>query len=473
MVNSPSEQGASADMSSAPWIVPLRAGNGPRYLQIARMIGRAIEAGTLRPGDQIPTQRALASRLGVDLTTVTRAYAHARQQGWISATTGRGSFVARPTAAREDSAVADLGMNVPPTHGGLDALLRQGLDALLQAHGACDLSSYEPAAIADQVLDAGRDWLRPALGAQTLQQPLLLAAGTQAALCAILMRSCRQDDAVLCDPLTYPGFLLAARSLRLRIVPVQGDDAGMRPDALQAALDGVNARLLYLNPTLHNPTTRTMPTARRQAIAAVLRERQLTLIEDDPYRPLLTDAPAPLTHWTGGVRSFYVASLSKTIWPSLRMAFVLAPDQAAADEVQDCLRATGMGCSPLLAGLAAQWMASGQARRMVGEVQREARLRQAAARELLPQAQADAQGLHAWLPLPPHWTQQLFMHALQERGIAVAPAQAFAVDGQGPEAVRLSLGAAAGIAQLRTTLESVARLWHSGAARSTRARAVV
>lgn len=463
-----------SDRHPTHWITPLRIGSGPRYLQIARMIEHAIESGALHPGDQIPTQRALAEQLGVDLTTVTRAYAQARKQGWISATTGRGSFVAQPALATDDAGMVDLGMNVPPTPPGLDALLRQGLDELLQTQGTRQLSSYDPVTIAEQALQAGRDWLKPALGAQALHQPLLLAAGTQAALCSILMSCCRTGDTVLCDPLTYPGFLLAARRLQLRIVAVEGDEAGMRPDALQATLHATNARLLYLNPTLHNPTTHTMPAERREAIAAVLRQQQVTLIEDDPYRPLLSDAPPPLTHWTGGERSYYVASLSKTVWPSLRTAFVLAPGQAMADEVQDCLRATGMGGSPLLAGMAAQWMASGQARRMAREVQREARLRQAVARELLPpQARADASGLHAWLPLPSHWSAPVFLHALQERGISVAPAAAFAVDGRGPEAVRLSLGAASDIAQLRPALEAVARLWHSGQARTIRMRPVV
>ncbi|WP_370679613.1 PLP-dependent aminotransferase family protein [Comamonas sp. GB3 AK4-5] len=454
--------------SEPDWVVPLRTGNGPRYLQIVRMIENAVETGNLQPGDQIPTQRALAQRLEVDLTTVTRAYARAREQGLVSATTGRGSFIATQPLHAESS-FTDLGMNVPPTPSWLHTSLNQGIEQLLRAQGMRNLSLYEPAALQAQLLQAGRQWLEPALPQLVQRQPLLLAAGTQTALCAILLSRCQRGEAVLCDSLTYPGFMLAARSLGLRLVPVAGDAQGMRPDALDEAQRASGARLLYLNPTLHNPSTLTMDARRRQEIAALLEQRQLTLIEDDPYRSLLPDAPPPLTEYTQGRRSFYLASLSKSVWPGLRCSFVLAPDQASADDVQDCLRATGMGASPLLAGLAAQWIASGQALRIAHEVQRESQLRQALARELLPkEAQAHSHGLHVWLPLPAHWPQQVFSHALQERGVGVATAQAFASAAHSPDAVRISLGAADSLAQLRPALEHIAALWNAGQARGSR-----
>lgn len=56
------------------WIRPLQEGAGPRYLQIARMVIHAVEEGRLATGDRLPPQRELARYLGVDLTTITRAY---------------------------------------------------------------------------------------------------------------------------------------------------------------------------------------------------------------------------------------------------------------------------------------------------------------------------------------------------------------------------------------------------------------
>ena len=70
------EQSTSLHVEERPtWLRPLVQGRDPRYLQIADQVARAVRQGTLKPGDQVPPQRWLASQLGVDLTTVTRAYA--------------------------------------------------------------------------------------------------------------------------------------------------------------------------------------------------------------------------------------------------------------------------------------------------------------------------------------------------------------------------------------------------------------
>ncbi len=57
------------------WVADITTGSGPRYLAIANAIGAAMDRGALAPGDRLPPHRALAAALGVDLTTVTRAYA--------------------------------------------------------------------------------------------------------------------------------------------------------------------------------------------------------------------------------------------------------------------------------------------------------------------------------------------------------------------------------------------------------------
>src|SRR5436305_1736063 len=90
---------------------------GPKYLAIADAIARDIEAGALQPGDRLPPQRMLAEALGVDLTTVTRAYGEAQRLGLIEGDGRRGSFVR--SKAVEPSGIpytepADAGMNAPP-----------------------------------------------------------------------------------------------------------------------------------------------------------------------------------------------------------------------------------------------------------------------------------------------------------------------------------------------------------------------
>ncbi len=87
--------------------------SGPIYQAIADAISREIEAGRLKPGSRLPTQRVLARQLGVTLTTVTRAYVEAQRRGLLSGEVGRGTFV-RPSALEiegPEPGVLDLAVN--------------------------------------------------------------------------------------------------------------------------------------------------------------------------------------------------------------------------------------------------------------------------------------------------------------------------------------------------------------------------
>lgn len=461
---------APRESAQISWTRPFRPKEGPRYIQIANMLAESIQSGVLQDGEQIPPQRALAAHLGVDLTTVTRAYAEARDRGLIASYGGRGSFI---LGSRETSAQAgvDLTMNIPPqpANGSMAQLVSAGLEQVLQRKRIEALSPYQDEPTTRSLLQAAQGWLKPALG-DLDSGGLALCSGSQSAIFAILSAHARAGDAILCDPLTYPGLILAAQQLGLRIVAVAGDADGMLPDHLEQACQESGARLLYLNPTFHNPTAHTMPAARRQAIAEVLLRHGLTLIEDDPYRYLLDDAPAPITCLTGGANTYYLASLSKCLWPSLRTAFVLPPRGNDGQGLLNGLRASSMGCSALLLALVEQWIRSGIARELVLEIQREARARQHLARTLLSHAfQTHPTGLHLWLPLPAHWHQERFTHALDDLGVSVAGADSFSVAPQGPDAVRISLGGAQDQALLGQALRKVEGLLKEDRRRGGRA----
>ena len=81
----------SAGRSS--WMPRVDGESGPIYLALADAIEADIASGRLRTGQRMPPQRALANALGIDLTTVTRAYGEARDRGLIEAVSGRGTFV--------------------------------------------------------------------------------------------------------------------------------------------------------------------------------------------------------------------------------------------------------------------------------------------------------------------------------------------------------------------------------------------
>lgn len=452
------------------WARPFKPKSGPKYIQIVNMISESIQSRVMQHGDQIPPQRTLAAHLGVDLTTVTRAYAEARNRGLIASYSGRGSFVMGVSEPVSQVSI-DLTMNIPPqpANGSMAERVGAGIAQLLARNSIESLSPYQDEPVDRSVLQAAQGWLRPALG-DLDSRDLIVCSGSQAAIFAILSAHARPGDTVLCDPLTYPGLLLAAEQLKLRLCAVASDAQGMLPDALEQARQANGARLLYLNPTFHNPTAHTMPLARRREIAEIIKRCDITLIEDDPYRYLLDDAPEPIATLTGGVNTYYLASLSKCLWPSLRTSFVLPPRGNDGQRLQISLRASSMGCSALLLALVEQWIRSGSAKELVQEIRREARARQQLARTLLSHPfQAHPTGLHLWLPLPAQWNQELFTHALNDEGVSIAGGHSFSVSPLTQDGVRISLGGASNQAVLAQALRKVEALLNQERRRGSRA----
>ncbi|WP_312483782.1 aminotransferase-like domain-containing protein [Stutzerimonas nitrititolerans] len=442
----------------AGWIKQLTPGAGPRYLQIADLIGQAIDSGELVAGDLIPAQRWLASKLNLDLTTVTRAYTEARNRGLIAAYSGRGSFVIGSAATQEHGEI-DLAMNIPPqlAAGSMADLVRTGIQEVLARQPIETLSQYQDGLSNRSAIQAAQAWLRPALDGLS-GQDLIACAGAQAAIAGILGAMARGGDTVLCEPLTYPGFLHAVRQLGLKVMAVDADEDGVMPDAIERCHAASGANLIYLNPTLQNPTARTMPESRRRDISSTLERLDMTLIEDDPYRYLVSDAPPPITTLSGGKGAYYLATMSKCIWPSLRTAFVMPPPGTDVSRLQQALRVSGTG-SALLLALAEQWIRSGVASHIIQEIQRETRARQTLARSLLPEdAYAHPTGLHIWLPLPTHWNQHLFAHALEDHKVAVACSESFNASAKACDAIRISTGGASNQTLLRLALTKVAKL---------------
>ncbi len=446
-------------MTDAPlWTPKLAASGGSLYLRIAAAIEDDITAGRLRPGDRLPSQRALADALGIDMTTVTRAYAEGRRRQVLDAVTGRGSFIAaRPDA---DAAPLDLAMILPPRPRGLALgdLIRRGLDDVLTRSDPDALMSYHPGAGLEAEKAAGAVWLNPALGDVTPDR-IAVASGAQAALTATLATLAAPGDTVLCEALTYPGLIGAAQALGLKLEGIAMTADGVAADALDEAAARTGARLVCLTPTMQNPTAAVTPVTQRIAIAEILRRRGLTLIEDDPYAPLLRH-PLPAIAALAPAQVWHIATLSKCLTPGLRTAFVAAPDAEAARRLTVTLRAFTQSPAPLMTALAARWIRSGAATDLRDAVREEAEARQALARRILPPGGgAHDSGLHIWQTLPPHWDRAALIAMARAEGLGLMPSDIFAVDPRAaPDAVRLALGAIPDRARLKTALQTLAAL---------------
>jgi DNA-binding transcriptional MocR family regulator len=256
-----------------------------------------------------------------------------------------------------------------------------------------------------------------------------------------LLLLCRPGDCVLTEALTFPGFRSAAQKLGLTVAGVAMDSEGVVPDALAKAIRARKPKAVYLTPTIHNPTTATMTTRRREDIAAILRRTTIPLIEDDAYGAL--DPSHALIATLIPDQTFVTTSLSKCLTPGLRVSFLTAPDAASSTALRGVLQSIAHMAPPLMVALVMEWLQSGEVEAIISAIRREACARQElAARILRGHAySAHPKGHHIWMPLPEGWSQMEFVAQLSRRGLGVVASDAFAV-GAPPQAIRLGLGAA-------------------------------
>ena len=442
------------------WLPQLAVQGGPRFLQIADALQAAVADGSLTPGDRLPSQRWLAAQLGIDLTTVTRAYDEARRRHLLEGRGARGTYIAAPKVAL--SAVLDLSMNTPPPPEGLDFedLLQQGLSQVMMHTDTQLLMTYHLGGGSDADRQAGAQWLAPMFGPLEAQQ-VLVCPGAQAAIAALLLALTEPGEVILAEPNTYPGLLAAARQFGRRLVAVEADQHGMLPQQLEQAWRQHQPRLVYLNPTLQNPTAITMPEGRRKALAKVARRCKLRIVEDDPYW-LLADAPPPPIARFAPEQVVYISTLSKCLSPGLRVAFVLLREPQERERFLVALRSFALMVAPLTAALATQWIVDGSAAQLMEGVRKEARQRHWMARDILAGRYSGAgDGLHLWLELPSYWSTAQLAHAAEREGIAVTPAQAFATNaeaGNALHAIRISLGSIKDRECLRAGLQRLSHL---------------
>ncbi|MFI6731325.1 PLP-dependent aminotransferase family protein [Nonomuraea sp. NPDC050451] len=308
---------------------------------------RAEIAG-LAAGDRLPSARDLVRRHGVSPVTVTRAFALLAAEGAVVTRPGSGTFVAARRDRSADGAGDTSWQTVVLADRSMPALTAGELlgpppGAITMAGGYLH-SSLQPAkALAAALARAARRpdaWDRaPVAGLAPLRtifarqaggdvgpDDVLVTSGGQSALSMVFRAIAAPGSPILVESPSYPGALLAARAAGLRPVPVPLDGDGIRPDLLADAFATTGARLLYCQPTFHNPTGAVLSPERRRQVVDVARAAGAFLVEDDFARHLGHGAPVPraLVANDRDGTVVYVTSLTKPASPSLRIGAVIA-----------------------------------------------------------------------------------------------------------------------------------------------------
>lgn len=431
------------------WLPELAQRSGPKYRAIAEAIGEDIAAGRLAERERLPTQRDLAYRLGVSLNTVSRAYADAIERGFLYGEVGRGTFVRTAGPLPADDPVEarlsrtaegpyDFSLNLPAV-GDSATYLSETLRDLADSNALPAFLDYQAEEDLTRHAQAGADWIEH-LGLAVSGRDVVLTNGAQHGLLVALLALLRPGDVLLTEAMTYAPIKTMAQHLGLKLYPVAMDAAGLSPAALDEACHATAAKTLYSLPTLHTPTTITMPEERRREITAVARRHDLTIIEDDVFGFLPPERPPPLAA-IAPERCLLVVSVSKSLAPGLRIGYLHVPEQLR-HAVRAAVKLTCWMPPPLMAEVAARWIGDGTADRLNRHQRTEARARQEIAARILGshRPQQDPHGFNLWLPLPPHWRADAFRAEAEIQNVKLLTAETFAIgQSEVAPAVRLCL----------------------------------
>ncbi|MBD0708201.1 hypothetical protein BU197_07240 [Streptomyces sp. CBMA291] len=353
-------------------------GTGPLPRRLADALRELAERGDVAGGTLLPSQRELASVLGVSRSTVTAAYGLLESEGRLESVRGSGSrlrasgapdgYVTEGRLVSFDARVrtgggadpVDLSSGALPGLGtvaeAVAALSGEGLGALLTEDG------YHPYGL--PALREGIAAYYRAAGVPTEAEQILVTAGSQQAVWLVAQALVEPGDTVVVEDPTYRGALEALRARGARLVPVGGDGPGGEgPAALRRLAGHARPRLVYLQPTVHNPTGHTLDEAARREWRRVLMDLELFTVEDTSCaelflgaagsagaaavggafpggeragaprvadqagEPLAEAAPVPLAAGLPMGSTVTVGTLSKLFWGGLRVGWIRSSPQ--------------------------------------------------------------------------------------------------------------------------------------------------
>lgn len=426
------------------WKPDLSKMAGPKYAALAQLLEEDIKSGKLAAGTKLPPQRELADFLDLNLSTISKAYKLCGQKGLLSASVGNGTYVASDAAAetvllcgRENAHIIEMGAIVPSVTCNL--MVKQYTESLMKRPDALQLFSYGAPGGTKRQRRAGVTWLRKS-GLDTDQEHIVLAAGGQNAITATLGALFKAGDKIGTEPMTYPGVKTAAKLFGIHLLPVRVSNKEITEEGIRYAIQNEKIKGLYVIPDYQNPTAHIMSLETRKMIAKVAGEEKLLVIEDG-INNLLEEEPMPPIAVFAPEQVIYISSLSKTVSPGLRTAFIHVPDRFY-ERLATALYSMNISISPLLATASAALIEDGVADEIVAARKKDIRERNVVVNQILKESvlPGELTAPLRYVRLPEYFTGKSFEICARQAGVEVYGAERFCV-GSGilEKAVRISV----------------------------------
>ena len=296
---------------------------------------------------------------------------------------------------------------------------------------------------------------------------MVITTGGQQGIDLVTKTLIDPGDVVVAEAPTYPGAVPTFSSYQADVVQIEMDDDGMRIDLLEetlARLDRENRKpkFIYTIPNFQNPAGVTMSLERRERLVEIAHERELLVLEDNPYSLLRYegDPVASLHSLDGGVFVMYLGTFSKILSPGIRLGWVVAPPPVL-DKINQGKAGTDL-CSSTLSQLMVQayfsevrWRDYVDSLTQIYRDRRDTML-DALAEHFPPQAQwtRPGGGLFIWATLPDFIdTTDLLARCLRDN-VAFVPGEQAYLDGRGRNSMRLNFS----ISDEETIQEGIRRI---------------
>jgi DNA-binding transcriptional MocR family regulator len=448
--------------------------SAPLYRQVADQIHALIRAGTLRPGERVPSVRRLSRQQGVSIATVLQAYQRLEDAGVIEARPQSGYYVKRASRPVEEPAPSR-----PPqralaveVNALADAMLAAGLDPKMVSFGsACPSGDLFPLERIRRVLSSrarrdrlalgryglppGTEALRRAIARRALEwgcridhRNLVLTNGCMEALNLCLRAVTRPGDTVALESPTYYGFLQILQALGLKALEIPTHPRnGMSLEALEVALQAHDVKAVLVMPNVSNPIGATMSDAVKRRLVEMLAARGVPLIEDHIYSELAYDTTARRAakcfDRAGNV--MLCSSFSKTLAPGLKAGFV-EPGRWR-DAIRTLKFVSSGGNSELVELTLAEVLESAGYERSLRQLRRRCEQQVDAARGVIAESfprgtkvTRPTGGFILWVEMPKGCDSIALFEKLLERGISVAPGPMFSASQRYRNCLRISVG---------------------------------
>jgi len=339
--------------------IPLSKKSGPLFRQVYAGLRKAILNGTLTAGERLPSTRDLAEQLGISRTVVLLAYEHLLAEGFVTGRCGSGTYVAEglragvQTKEKKQAKVrlSRFGQAAADVVGEVDSPGRRASPKMRYdfAYGRSDIATfpfamwrrilmrharmapvrefdYGPASGSMELREAICAHLRRSRGVVCEPAEVIVVNGSQQALDLIARVLVERGDRVAIEDPHYDGMREVLRAAGAQLVPVAVDRDGIDPAKLPE-----NAGLVFVTPSHQFPTGAILPLARRLALLAWARRKNAVIVENDHDGEFHYEG-RPVESMQGldsEGRIVYIGTFSRTIFPALRIGYLIAPKSLA------------------------------------------------------------------------------------------------------------------------------------------------